>query len=302
MKHHIGKPLVVLLSIISVSEATEAKFSTEKSPLVFGQNSISFLNEKEKVFAISDKQKSITNAVKKDEMVYYPNTLVSLKLLLKSVGTLNTKSPTSIASDGNSIAGNESLKEENKQVVLIENLNATCLKTKQYLLAWQSTALNATSNSIKITYTDKNNKVVELYHADIATGVKLNQSVFVTLPEAMNQPTFNIAVVSPNKTESIVASIKEQSDEDGEMVALQNSNNESALFVKTIGAGVGNDYKLELYDEKGNLIVSSNDAEILAGSSQIIPVDIPQTEHGTYTAVLSSSGSKKKKKVFKITH
>ena len=85
------------------------------------------------------------------------------------------------------------------------------------------------------------------------------------------------------------------------MVDIITQQEESALFVKTI-SGKGGEYKLDIYDENGSLVIANQEIEIMAGSSQIIPMDLPASEHGTYLAVLSNQGSKKKKKTFKITH
>ena len=217
------KPILLLISVLAIGEKSEARMSgEEKNALSFGSGSISF---KETHSAAGNflQQKIILQPVNKlskaaDEVAFYPNNLLSLRALLKSVSTVNNRSMISIAAANNkSILNNHAL------------LNTDPL---------------AANTSFKKT-------------------VALNEV-------------------------------------EGDFVDVIKDGDASSLLVKS-KSGTGGIYKLDLYDNQGNLLVSNQDVEIMAGSQQIIPVDLPFEEHGEYVAVLSNT-SRKKKKTFKITH
>ncbi|MEY2828588.1 MAG: hypothetical protein RIQ33_446, partial [Bacteroidota bacterium] len=88
---------------------------------------------------------------------------------------------------------------------------------------------------------------------------------------------------------------------DGEVVELITEADFTALKVKT-EAGTKGTFDLKLFNENGALVSNQDEVEILAGASQIIPIDLP-TSPGMYFAVLTNTtSSRKKKKVFKVIH
>ncbi len=300
---HFYKPIILLASFISLGKYSEAKISTDKLSLSFGGGSVAFKDnqhDKKNTKLVDNKLLELdTKQLRKtDEMSFYPSNGLALKVLLRTVSKTSNRFPTAIASlDGATEIG--SLKTDNKGIV-IENFTATCVEKKQYLFTWQSTTQNKNGH-FTINYLNAKGKLQTVYEALPQAGVKNNYTAFVTLPDVIDKPTFNLIFEDLSKQSVSLANTTINADADGEMVDIIAHQEESALFVKTI-AGTGGTYKLDVFDESGKLIISNEEVEIMAGSSQIIPMDLPQAEHGTYLAVLSNSGSKKKKKTFKIAH
>ena len=294
---HFYKPLILIASLFSIGKIAEAKFTTEKITLSFGSGALSFKNEGKKSDNKPSEKLDESKSQHNNDLTYYPNNLLSLKVLLRSVSTTNNKSATSIASIN---GASESLKEPDNKAIIIENFNVNCVEKREYLLSCESTTFNAKGN-LKISYLDEKNKPIEVYQTQLKSGVKVNYTAIVKLNSAANKPSFKIEFEDLNKNSTALASVSDVSDADGEMVDIITQQEESALFVKTI-SGKGGEYKLDIYDENGSLVIANQEIEIMAGSSQIIPMDLPASEHGTYLAVLSNQGSKKKKKTFKITH
>jgi hypothetical protein len=288
------KPLLLLASFLSIENLVHAKFSKDNLSLSFEKDAISFHTKEKKNISTDDKTKHETALVQSNQM--------SLKLFLRSVGGSKQKQKTVIAGLHDEQTNVSSgLANEEKNLVAVENFEVNCIGKKQYWISWNASSQKA-SGSFVVRYRNSKNKLINLYQTSQKNGVKVNYTALLNLPEAIDEPMFEISKVDETNHFSMLATTVCKTDKDGEMVRLLNENNQIALAIKTV-ENTGGIYSLTIFDESGNKIIGEQEIEIMAGSSQIIPMDIPTTEHGNYVAVLSNStGSKKKKKAFKISY
>ena len=311
---HFYKPILIFASFLAIGEKSEARFSNDKAALSFGSGSVAFKSSKQNSktnvadnkLLLSSNVASLHLVDEKNGMVFYPNNLLSLRVLLKNVGLNNDRNAMSIASlaAGNSkttlhLSSHESLVAQDIAGVEAENFSVSCLQRKQYFVSWIGSAANQ-NGFFKISYINANNQKITVHQTLPQNAANAKYTAMITLPEAVSKPLFKLEFEDVNHASMALASTIVNSDADGEMVDMVGNADESSLFVKSVGSNGGGTYKLDVYDALGNLIVGNQDVEIMAGSSQIIPVDLPQSEHGQYVAVLSNP-SKKKKKVFKIS-
>ncbi|MFM2225144.1 MAG: hypothetical protein RJA07_1346 [Bacteroidota bacterium] len=213
-------------------------------------------------------------------------------------GTLSTFSPFSFGS-GNAVLP-----------VSIRNLDIKCLGNNEYELSWIATHDDG-DGTYNISYINNNNEKVSLSHLMPQRGNDINYSAKITLTESVDKPVFNLEYVDQMNVASDLGSVYADcsstaaslTDEDGNSYKLLSSMETPAIQIISSANSKDESYALEIFNSAGQLVKSSENIEVMAGSSQIIPLDFPFVPQAMYFAVLSSVTSNKKKKTFKIiTH
>jgi hypothetical protein len=210
-------------------------------------------------------------------------------------GTLSTFSPFSFGS-GNSVLP-----------VSIRNLNVKCLGNNEYELSWVATHDDG-DGTYAINILNSDNLKSNLSHLMPQKGNEINYSTKITLTEAVEKPVFNLEYVDQMNVPSDLGSVYAEcssvagttTDEDGSTYKLLSSMETPAIQVISSADSKDQTYSIEIFNAAGQLIKTGENFEVMAGGSQIIPLDFPFVPQSMYFAVLSSVTSNKKKKTFKI--
>ncbi|MEY2829323.1 MAG: hypothetical protein RIQ33_1181 [Bacteroidota bacterium] len=210
-------------------------------------------------------------------------------------GTLNSFSPFSFGS-GNSVLP-----------VSIRNLNVKCLGNNEYELSWIATHDDG-DGTYAINILNSDNQKSNLSHLMPQKGNEINYSTKITLTEAVEKPVFNLEYVDQMNAASDLGSVYAEcssvggvtTDEDGSTYKLLSSMETPAIQVVSSADSKDQTYSIEIFNAAGQLIKTAENFEVMAGGSQIIPLDFPFVPQAMYFAVLSSVTSNKKKKTFKI--
>ncbi|MFM2048978.1 MAG: hypothetical protein RI955_1526, partial [Bacteroidota bacterium] len=214
-------------------------------------------------------------------------------------GTLSTFSPFSFGS-GSAVLP-----------VSIRNLDVKCLGNSEYELSWIATHDDG-DGTYNISFINNNNEKISLSHLMPQKGNDINYSTKITLTESVDKPVFNLEYVDQMNAASDLGSVYADCSSSGGAVADEDGGNTYKLLssmetpaIQVISSANSKDesYSLEIFNSAGQLVKSSENIEVMAGSSQIIPLDFPFVPQAMYFAVLSTATSSKKKKTFKIiTH
>jgi hypothetical protein len=186
--------------------------------------------------------------------------------------------------------------------ISVKNIEVLNFGNKQYALTWKATQGDDIKGTYKISYINTNNEKVVVKKTGIKqSGIDINYDIKFNLPEMIDQAKIILEFENNDKSLYTLGSVNDETDADGEVVELITEADFTALKVKT-EAGTKGTFDLKLFNENGALVSNQDEIEILAGASQIIPIDLP-TSPGMYFAVLTNTtSSRKKKKVFKVIH
>jgi hypothetical protein len=212
-------------------------------------------------------------------------------------GTLSTFSPFSFGS-GSAVLP-----------VAIRNLNVKCLGNSEYELSWIATHDDG-DGIYHINFTNNDNKKVDILQLMPQRGNDIYYTTKVTLTEPIAKPIFNLSYVDQTNAATDLGTVyadcassgsgSSSIDDDGNKYSLLNNGDAPSIQIQSTADSKDVSFSLEIYNAAGQLVKAAEQFEVMAGSSQIIPIDFPFVPQSMYFAVLSSVTSNKKKKTFKI--